>query len=68
MGGYVDDVSLQMSNAATGGRASIDSSGWVINRYPKQDPMTALVSNVPWWVWVAGIGAVGLWFMRKKRG
>lgn len=66
--GVVGDISLQTSNAATGGRAWMDSSGWTINRYPKQDPLTALVANVPWWVWAAGIGAAGFWLMRKKRG
>lgn len=63
--GFVGDITHTESSAATGGTAFLDGSGWTINRYPKQDPLTAIVSNVPWWVWLAGAGAA-YWLLRKK--
>lgn len=62
--GVVGDINTDFSSGATGGRAFMDSSGWVINRYPKQDPIAAIFQSVPWYVWVAGLGAA--YFLYKK--
>lgn len=67
MGGFVDDVNVPITSTALGGRAVLDSSDWTINRYAKPDAITAWVNSVPWWIWAAGIGAVGLWLIRKRR-
>lgn len=64
--GVVGDINTDFSSGATGGRAWMDSSNWVINRYPKPDPFTSIVQSVPWWVWVAGLGAA-YYLTRGKR-
>lgn len=68
MGGAVDNVNVPIQSTALGGRATLDASGWTINRFAKQDPLTEMISSVPWWVWAAGLGAVGFWYLRKRRG
>lgn len=61
--GYVGDISVATPTTATGGTASLNSSGWTIMRNPKPSAL----NSVPWYVWAAVAGAAWWLFMKKGR-